>query len=103
MKKVKLPIQLLATSLAMLALVVGLAFLGSNIAVSQEEEPDECAVVFEPDEEWSAQAYAYCTIYCSDLDCDGTPAPENEEQCLAMVDQYADATGGGIPPCEPQP
>lgn len=73
--------------------------VGAPLGVSQEE--DVCASVFVFEEEWSAQAYAYCKTYCVALDCAGTPATEEEaSECLALLDQYDELTGGEIPSCE---
>ena len=86
-----------------LLLVAVLAVVGIPVGVSQEEEPDACAAVFTPEEDWSAQAYGYCQVYCVKLDCAGAPADEDMDQCLALLDQYDEVTGGGIPSCEVQP
>ena len=91
------------STLGITLLVAVLAVVGASVGVSQEEEPNVCAAVFELEEDWSAQAYAYCDVYCVMLDCAGTPADEDMDQCLALLDQYDEVTGGGIPSCEVQP
>lgn len=100
MKKLLMKASLSTLGIAAL-LVVVLAVVGSSVGVSQEE--DVCAAVFDLDVDWSAQAYHYCDAYCVQLDCAGTPAEENLDACLTMLDRYQDLMGGEVPSCEVQP
>ena len=91
----KLPIA--ALKVAMLAVI--LALVGTSVGVSQEE--DVCASVFDIEEDWSAQAYGYCRLYCVELDCAGEPATEEDAaQCVALLNNYEELTGGQVPSCE---
>jgi len=101
MRKFKLNKGAPLSTLGITLLVAVLMVVGAPVGVSQEE--DVCASVFEFEEDWSAQAYAYCQTYCVALDCAGTPASEDDaNQCLALLDQYNELTGGEVPSCEVQ-